>query len=306
MKSNKTYILAAVFVLLAILAYFLTAERGEKTTTYKLSEKQFFKTDSALVDKFTLEKNGKKITMTKVGPEWKITEPAEYQVFKQFIGPVLSDLKNYKLESKVSDNPANKDKFGFNDTNAVKLTVYQGGTQVGVMLIGGISSGASQTFVKKPDSDEIFLASELLRSNFAKESFVNDWRDKLIVSIPKGTIKSVEFISSSENYKILIDSAGKYISGRDSVKTEVFDGVLNMFQSLNTQNYIDSAYNVSKFDQTIRINADKLYELNFFKLGTEANSKYLLKVSDIKQLFEVDENFLKLAFKPKKDIIVSK
>ena len=306
MKSNKTYILAAVFVLLAILAYFLTAERGEKTSTYKLSEKQFFKTDSATIDKLILEKNGKKVTIGKVGPEWKVMEPADYPVLKQFIGPVLSDLKNYKLESKVSDNPANKDKFGFNDTNVAKLTVFQGGNQIGIMLIGGISTGASQTFVKRPDSDDIFLASGFLRSNFVKENFVNDWRDKLIVSIPKGSIKSVEFISSTENYKIFIDSTGKYISGRDSVKTEVFDGVLNMFQNLNTQNYIDSAYNVSKFDQTIRINADKLYELNFLKLGTEANSKYLLKVSDMKQLFEVDENYLKIAFKPKKDIIVSK
>jgi hypothetical protein len=306
MKSNKTYILAAIFILLAVLAYFLTAERGEKTSTYKLSEKQFFKIDSAAVDKIILEKSGKKVTLVKIGIEWKVMEPSDYPVFKQFIGPVLSDLKNYNLESKVSDNPANKDKFGFNDTNVVKLTVFQGGNQVGMMLIGGISSGPSQTFIKKPDSDEIFLASEFLRSNFAKENFVNDWRDKLIVAIPKSSIKSVEFISSSDNYKISIDSAGKYISGKDSVNTGVFDGVLNMFQSLNTQNYIDSAFNVTKFDKTIKINADKLYELNFLKLGTDVNAKYLLKVSDIKQLFEVDENYLKIAFKPKKEIIVSK
>jgi len=306
MKYNKTYILAIVFVLLAVIAYFVTADRGEKTTTDKKFEKQFFKVDSASVDKLILEKNGKKVTLGKSGPDWKVLEPFEYRIYKQFIGPVLSDLKNYVLESKVSVNPSNKDRFGFNDTNAVKLTVFQGGNPVGTIFIGSNASGPSQTFLKRPDSDEIFLASDFLRSNFVKENFVNDWRDKLIVEIPRGSIKSVEFISATDNYTINLDSNSKYTSGKDSVNSGVFEGVLNMFQSLNTQNYIDSAVNVSKFDKTIKIFADKVYELNFLKLGTEANAKYLLKVSDIKQLFEVDENYLKIAFKPKKEIIVSK
>lgn len=307
MKANKTYILAVIFIVLAVLAYFLTTDRGEKTATYKL-EKKLFNVDSAAVDKLEFEQNGKKVTLVKSGVEWKMTEPVEYTAFPQFVGSVLSDLKKYKLESKVSDNPNNKDRYGFNDTNFLKLTVYQGGNPVGTMLIGSAPPSPGQTFVKKPGSDEIFLAGDFVRSNFVKENMINDWRDKHIFSIPKGNIKSVDFVSSSDNYRIESDSTGKYFVGKDSVNSQVADGVYNMFQNLSTQGFKDSTISDNeKFDHTIKINADKEYVLNFLKSGgDENNPKYILKISGIKQLFEVDGNFLKMIFKPKKEIISSK
>jgi len=306
MKSNKTYILAAVFIVLAVLAYFLTADRGEKTATYKIKESQFFASDSASIDKLILEKNGKKITMSKIGADWKITEPVDYPIYKQFVVQALSSLKRYKIESKVSDNPANKDKFGFNDTVVAKVTVFQGGNQSGVILIGNTAPGAGQTFIKKADSDEIFLASEFARSYFVKENFVNDWREKVIISIPKGRIRSVEINSPSESYKLELDSTGRFFAGKDSINTGVADGIVNIFQSMNTQDYIDSTVILSKADNTIKINAEKVYELSFYKAGESTNIKYILKVSDINQLFLVDDNFMKMLFKPKKEVIITK
>lgn len=306
MKANKTYILAATFVLLAVIAYFITAERGEKTTTYKL-EKQLFSIDSASVDKLEIEQNGKKITLVKSGLEWRVTQPFEYTAYLQFVTSALSDLKKYKLESKVSDNPNNKDRFGFNDTNYTKVVVYQGGNLIGTILIGNAGSGAGQTFIKKAESNEIFLAGDILRSNFAKDNIYNDWRDKLIFTIPKGNIKSVEFTSSADSYVIQIDSTGSYRSGKDSVNTSVADGVFNVFQNFNTIGFKDSTLgDNTKFDYNIKIFADKVYELNFLKANNDAVPKYILKVSDKKQLFEVDGNFVSMVFKPKKDIFKTK
>jgi hypothetical protein len=306
MKAKKTYLLAVIFIVLAVIAYFITTDRGEKTSTYKL-EKQLFAVDSALVDKLEIEQKGKKITISKVGIEWRVVQPFDFSAYQQFVTSAVSDLKKYRLESKVSDNPNNKDRFGFNDTNAVKITVYQGGNAVGTMLIGNASSGPSQTFIKKPESNEIFLANDLLRSNFAKDNMMNDWRDKLIFAVTKGNVKALEFMSASDNYKIELDSAGKYHSGKDSVNTAVADGVLNFFQNFNTQGFIDSTVNTNvKFDYTIKIFADKVYEINFLKIGEGTNPKYLLKVSDKKQLFEVDENYVKIPFKTRKEMFVSK
>ena len=305
MKSNKTYLLAVILIVLAVIAYFLTSERGEKTSTYKL-EKQLFAVDSASVDKIELEQNGKKVTLAKVGVEWRVTQPTEYSAYQQFIGTALKDLKNYKLESKVSDNPSNKDKFGFNDTNFVKVTVYQGGNPVGSLLVGNASSGPGQTFIKKPESNDIFLANDFLRTDFAKEN-MTDWRDKLICTIPKASIKSIEFISSADNYKIDKDSLGVYHSGKDSVNSQQSDGLGNLFQNYNTQNFRDTTISDNaKFDYVIKVIADKLYTFSFLKTGEGTGTKYLIKTSEKKQIFEVDENFLKMAFKTKKELIVTK
>ncbi|MFA5405682.1 MAG: DUF4340 domain-containing protein [Ignavibacteria bacterium] len=306
MKANKTIILAVVFIILAVIAYFLTTDRGEKTATYKL-EKKLFAVDSASIDKLEIEQKALKVTLVKAGFEWKISQPVDYTAYQQFVSAVLSDLKKYKLESKVSDNPNNKDKFGFNDTNVVKVTVYQGGNIIGTILVGNTSSGPAQTFIKRPESNEIFLANDFLRSNFVKDNGPNDWRDKLIYSIPKGNIKSVEFISSSDNYKIEKDSAGFYRSGKDSVNNTVADGVFNVFQNFNTIGFKDSTISENvKFDYTIKIDADKAYVISFLRTGEGDNPKYILKVSDKKQLFEVDGNFLKMVFKGKKEMLISK
>lgn len=303
MKSNKTYLLAVIFIVLAVIAYFLTTDRGEKTSTYKL-EKQLFAVDSALVDKLELEQNGKKVTLVKSGVEWKMTQPVEYTAYLQFVNTALSDLKKYKLESKVSDNPNNKEKFGFNDTNFLKVTVYQGGNPVGTIFVGNASNAPGQTFIKKPESNEIFLASDFLRMNFVKENIFNDWRDKQIISISKGNIKSLEFVSSSDNYKIEADSTGKFFSGKDTVDSKVSEGVLNIFQNFNTQGFKDSTLsNDVKFDYTVKVKADKEYFFNFLKMGEGTNPKFILKVSDKKQLFEIDENFVKMVFKSKKEMM---
>ncbi len=305
MKVNKTYILAAVFVVLAVLAYFITTDRGEKTATYKL-EKQLFEVDSALIDKLEIEQNGKKVTLVKSGVEWRLSQPVDYSAYPQFVAAALSDLKKYKLESKVSDNPSNKDRFGFNDTNLVKVTVYQGQNLMGTMIIGHAANGPSQTFIKSPESNEIFLANDFLRSNFAKESIYDDWRDKLILSISKASITSIDFISQSEKYSITRDSAGTYRSGKDSLNTQVVDGVFSMLQNFNTQGFKDTTISDdTKFDYTVKVNADKVYLINFLKIGEGPNPKFLLKVSDKKQIFVVDENFLKLLFKNRKELVVS-
>jgi hypothetical protein len=302
MKSKKTYLLAVIFVVLAVLAYYLTSDRGEKISTYKL-EKQLFAVDSASVDKLELEQNGKKVTLEKAGINWRITQPVEYNAYAQFIASALSDLKKYKLESKVSDNPNNKERFGFNDTNFVKVTVYQGGKMVGTLLVGNASSGPSQSFIKKPESNEIFLANDLLRSNFAKDN-MNDWRDKMICAITKGNVKALELMSSSDNYKIETDSTGRFRSGKDSVDSKVVEGVLNIFQNFNTQGFKDTTLSGNeKFDYTVKLKADKDYVFSFLKNGDGINPKYILKVSDIKQLFEVDENFIKMIFKSKKEML---
>jgi hypothetical protein len=305
MKSNKTYLLAVILIVLAVIAFFLTTDRGEKTSTYKL-EKQLFAVDSALVDKLELEQNGKKITLVKSGIEWRVTQPFDYTAYQQFVNSALSDLKKYKLESKVSDNPNNKEKFGFNDTNFVKVTVYQGGNMVGTLLVGNASSGPSQTFIKKPESNEIFLANDLLRNNFVKNSIYDDWRSKLICTLLKGSIKSVEFMSSSDNYKIEADSIGKFYIGKDTVNSSVASGILDIFQNCNTQGFKDTTLGDNvKFNYTVKVSANKDYFFYFLRIGEGNNPKYILKFSDSKQLFEVDENFVKMMFKSKKEMMGS-
>ncbi|MDD5363205.1 MAG: DUF4340 domain-containing protein [Ignavibacteria bacterium] len=304
MKNKKNlYILAGVFVLLVIIAYFLTAERGQRTTTFKLDEK-ILQIDSAAVDKLEIEKNGKKIVLQKTGGNWTITTPVNYPAINQFVNNALFTLKNYKITSKVSSNPSNKDKFGFNDTNITKLTVYQNGSSVGQMLIGNAGPGNAQSYIKTTEGNDIFLADEFVW-NYIVKNDLSEWRDKLIVSIPKGLIKQIDFISKDENFSVKSDSTGKFFIGKDTVSSSVMDGLMNLLQNYNTQYFKDTVLADDRTpDYFVRVTANNSTEFKYYKyLDTEAVKKYLLKVSGNNQIFDVDENYVKQLFKTRKELL---
>ena len=55
MNRNTIYILAALFVVLIIIAYLITHEGGDRTSSYDIEGTQLFEIDSALVDKIEIE-----------------------------------------------------------------------------------------------------------------------------------------------------------------------------------------------------------------------------------------------------------
>lgn len=303
MKNNKNlYILIAVFVALVVIAYLLTTERGTRTTTFKLEEKLFV-IDSASVDKFEIDRNGKKVVLQKAGGKWNLTSPVNYSAMDKFVNDAIYTIKNYKIASKVSDNPSNKDKFGFNDTNATRVAIYQGGVLAGQFVIGSAGPGNAQAYLKKTDGNEILLAEDFIWSYVVKTD-LDEWRDKLIVSIPKGSVKSIEFVSKDDKYTVTADSLGKFFIGKDSV-SGALDGVLNLLQNYNTQFFKDTVLaGAGNPDYLVRIEHTKVTELKFYKyVDTETVKRYLLQVTGTLQIFEMDENYVKQIFKTRKELL---
>jgi hypothetical protein len=301
MKNKNLIILGAVFIVLIVIAYFLTSERGEKTTSYKL-DKKIFVVDSSKVDKIEILLKGKKVTFSKTGSEWVISEPFNYKAQQPLVLSMVSDLKNFNLESIVSKNMNNQDKFGFIDTAQAQVTVYESGQNKGSFLIGGQGPGFDQSYIKKIGGNEIYLANKLTKTNFYKDN-INDWRDKAITSVPKEQVNSIEFNSAGESFTILKDTVNsKYKIGADSVNSTVIDGVLNYIQNLNAQTFKDTTLaDDTKYTDKVKVNwGSQTTIFNYLKVETTP-VKYLLKISGINQVFEFDENTVKNLLKTRKE-----
>lgn len=302
MNKNKTYLLGAVLVVLVIAAYFLTSDRGTKTETEKTppKEKEFFAVDSASVDKLIIERKYGRIVLQKIAGAWRQTEPVDYPVTASFVPPAVENLKNFTLSTTVSTNPSKADSYGFNDTNKTTVTVFEKGVEKGVIVIGNAGTGASQTFIKRPDKNSIYLAENFLRMNFVKDN-IDDWRDKLIISIPSGSVKSIDFSGSDESFKITKDSTNKYFIGKDTIQSSTIEGYLNLLQNMNTQGFSSASLDtVKKFTSVIKVDADKPYEFDVLKVNAEP-PYYLMRVAGLKQVFKFDEALAKMILKPRKD-----
>jgi hypothetical protein len=161
--------------------------------------------------------------------------------------------------------------------------------------------GVNAIFLKKLDSDSIYIADGIDKNNYFKTS-LDEWRDKNIVSIPKEGINSIEFISASEAFTVKRDSTGKYFIGSDSVGT-AFDGVLNLLAKFETNNFKDTALSdQTNFTDKIIIDWGEKTQLNFLKLDA-APPVYLLQVPGDPQIYELNEAYAKNILKTKKDIL---
>jgi hypothetical protein len=301
--SKKNIIkLSVVLIILIVIAVILNSDIFNRSSTMDKPER-LFNIDSALVDKIVFEQNGKKLVMKKMA-NWRIVEPVDYLANNNFVFNLLSNLKNYKILYREAENPNNLKLFGFQDTNTFKLTVYQGETEIGSMLVGRArQEGAAQVYVKSIEGNAVYLADGIIYSYLVRQDF-NEWRDLNIFSIPKGSIKSVEFIYKDDNFKLVKDSTGRFFIGQDSVLSSQMDGLLNLFSNFNTQTFKDSTISEDvKFDFTVKIESDKITTVNMLKYGDDENYRYIIKVSDIKQLFDVDKNFSTLIMKSRKDLL---
>jgi len=305
MKKNNIYIYGLVLVALLVISYLVMRDTSGEKKTLKLAEK-LFPVDSVAVDKLEIERNGKKVIIERKGNVWNVTSPVLYMANQLFVTNAISNLKNYKISSIVSDNPGNKNFYGFNDTNVTKFSVYQNGTLSGLILIGNASTGASQTYIKKDGANEIYLAESFLYNNFVKID-QTEWRDKTIIAIPKGSIKSIDFYADKEKYTAVQDTTGKFYVGKDTVSTAVFDGILNMLSNFNTQNFKDTTIAADiKTSYEAKVFATKETSFKFIKYGADDSKKFLMQVSGVNQIFEVDDNFVKMFIKPRKEVLGQK
>ncbi len=191
---NKTIkILLAVFAVLIII-YFLFFRTGDKISTEKIDAKLFV-ADSSKIDKIEIVKNTETIILEKVNNQWKLTKPIDYAADTTNVYMMLSDLKNFTIESVASENPAKFNSY-LDSVNNAKITTYQEGKPLGTFILGKTQTGEN-SYIKKPEENRILLASELNAALFTKPS--KDYRNKFIISILPYSVNSISFKSTDSS-----------------------------------------------------------------------------------------------------------
>lgn len=300
MKGNKTFLYLVIFAALLIIAYFVTTDRGEKTSSYDLKENKLFEIDSAKVDKLEIKYKDGDLVLSKSTGEWKAVSPYDYNVVSSLVDKAVSGVKNMKLESIISTNPDKKELYGFKDSEQAEISVYESGVLKGKFLLGS-SSADNSSYIKKPDNDIIYIADNIDRNNYVKP-LINDWRDKRIVNIPKQGVNSIEFIYPDESFTVKKDSTGKFFVGQDTTG-KVFDGILNLLEKFETNSFKDTLItDYSGFTTTVNIDWGNKTQMKFMKTNT-IPAMYLLKVEGDNQIYALEDGYAINLLKKRKDIL---
>jgi hypothetical protein len=303
--NKSTRNLLIVFVILAVIV-FIFFKGKDKISTEKVEEK-LFTADSSKIEKIEIVKDKESITVEKVNGKWMVTKPVNYPADTLAITPMLSDLKNFQIESIISENP---EKFStyLDSVNNASVSVYQEGKKLGTFILGKSAISYENSYIKLPDQNKILLATHLGQNNFTKP--LKDFRYKIIMQVPSFSLTSISFKSNDSNKVDLTaikDSSGRWFIGTDSIPSVNISGFLNQMENFTTEDFIDSV--ITEFPApvyTITLNGQKPTVINLYKMPNTAPVTYMIQVSDIKQIFKVSEAIAGTLTKKKKDFIPEK
>ncbi len=296
--NKTTRNLLIIFAVLVAL-YFLFFRSKDKVSTEKIDEKLFV-ADSSKIDKIEITKINESLTLEKINGVWMITKPVNYQADTASIQPMLSNLKNFKIESETSKNPGNFSKY-LDSANNANIKVSQEGKELGSFLLGKSATSPENTYLQKTGENRILLASNLNAANFTKT--LKDYRYKLIFSIPSYYLNKVYFKSTDSNkadFSVAKDSAGKWFIGADSVQSTIMENFLNLMNNFNTEDFYDST--MTTFPQpewTVSLGGTQPRTINLYKHNTD----YIVQVSGINQLFKMSEGYVGQLKKKRADFI---
>ena len=299
-KSIRTLLI--VFVVL-IAVYFLFFRSGDKVSTEKIDAKLFV-ADSTKIDKIEIVKKNETILLEKVNNNWKITRPVDYPADTSAVYPMLKDLKNFRIESVASENPEKFVNY-LDSVNNAQITVYQEGKLLGTFILGK-AQGFANSYIKKPEDNMILLASEIGASNFTKP--LKDYRLKQAVSIGSVGLNKIEFKSTDSNqvnFTAIRDSLNMWRIDGDSISSSVITGYLNMFNNLNTEDFIDSAvttFPTPTYTLTFFAPAQQTV-INLYKMPNTEPVSYMCQISGVNQLFKFYDGMAAQIMKKKKDFI---
>jgi hypothetical protein len=302
MEKNRLYLLAGILVLLVVVAYFLT-KSDQRTSTDEVGKK-LYELDSAAIDRIEITQDGKKIAMKNDGGMWTLVEPVTYNVNQEFVGSLLSDLKNYEVLSVVSKNPENKKDFGLDDSAKVLVTVFQNGNIAGTFEVGKTPDAPNQTYITIPGKDEVYLAKNFLKNNFVRPT-LESWRDLKIISIPSANVKSLEFQSGGSTYIVTKEPTGSFLVDGSPADSLAVNGVLNLLQDFNTQSFKDTVLGPgTQFtDKVIVKTGENVTELDFLRTGDSTSVNYLLKIAGKDQIFLFNEGLAINILKTKSELL---
>jgi len=205
-------------ILLIILIIFASAvllfERPFENETKKTREEApplFPDLKVEQVKKMVVKKNNTTTILENRDDLWYLLDKEEYPADSALIEGVIRKIQGFKKINLASRKKNKHSLFEVKEGMGIEVTFF-GSEQkkLGRFFIGKNGPDFLSTYLRKEDSDEVFLIDDYLRSDFDKQ--VNAWRDKIILSFNPNEVVTLSINKLKEKETIVItkDTAGNW------------------------------------------------------------------------------------------------
>lgn len=263
---TKNLIAIAVLLILGIVVYYNF--RSEPSPEKKQAAAAIRAVPAAEVDTIRIERydgQGEDATketsvLKKEDAKWSLVEPVKYAAVESAVERMVDALAELKVIDIISESKANHEKFKVDEKNGVIVKALSGDRELASLIVGNARSNV--TFVRLPNSDNVFRVQGYLRSTFDKSP--DSLRDKTILKFNLDDVGKVTFINSAGEFAYEQKAEGESQQKEFSpigIEVNNFDAarlktIVRSLSHLNAREFLDERLPV---DQTgLGEDADKI------------------------------------------------
>lgn len=217
---------------------------------------------------------------------WHLEEPVQSDVDTTTSSSLINRLGDIEIESLVSSRPERHSKFLVDSAQATYLRLD--GPQPLEIYIGKTGPDFESRYVRLGNDDRVFLATGIP----AAEPSLDRWKDKLIWSYPKESIKTVAVTTPESSYRLVSGEPGGWAMERD--------GSMARTDSLKVQRYLDRLGTVKADGFLLDIDAGSVVDSTTFSIeiqridGSESRLRIMRRESDAAAVANESSDVIKL------------
>lgn len=283
---------AAALILILVLL-----NQSERRALSPYVATNFVGADSGTVNKITIKRLGNEAVLERTGDGWNVIDAGTPRRADKMVVDQIANLAHSLTVGEIISSNAEKQMLFQVDTLlGHKLEFYRDGQSLGNLIVGKAGSDMRSTYVRKPESNDVYLAQVSLSRLLERPA--RGFRDKIVSPLDTSTILTVEVTSSDSKYSLVrVDSIWTVMS--DTEPTFVADHMkvlqlVGLLGNLRVADFVSDAdrdtinMNVSSDHVVVRQRNGDSMTLTLRKKA-EGSQDYYIKFSTLQELFSVFE-----------------
>lgn len=302
--KKPTYVLLGSLLLFVII-YFILVQKEKKTFSPGKVE-NFLQLDSASVNRIEFKKYDTRLVFQKINHQWHMVEPDSYRADKGALGQLLSMTSRLEVGELISSNQEKQFLFQVDTLMGTGINFFAGEKLLASLVIGKLSDDYLHVYLRKTDSDEVYLAPEIL--NRIANRKITQWRNRAIFIFDPAQVNEIELNQGKDKFKLTRKDTLWQLSQYPYRESSVADGeavedYVKTLKEMRADNFAKTPeiedVDFQKFDLLLKLTfLDGHQERLFATRRDEEDNRYLVKTDQDKSVFILFEhNFKRLAKK---------
>ncbi|KPL01033.1 MAG: hypothetical protein AMJ91_01980 [candidate division Zixibacteria bacterium SM23_73_3] len=302
--KKPTYVLLGSLLLFVII-YFILVQKEKKTFSPGKVE-NFLQLDSASVNRIEFKKYDTRLVFQKINQQWHMIEPDSYRADKGALGQLLSMTSRLEVGELISSNQEKQFLFQVDTLMGTGINFVAGEKLLASLVIGKLSDDYLHVYLRKTDSDDVYLAPEIL--NRIANRKITQWRNRAIFIFDPAQVNEIELNQGKDKFKLTRQDTLWQLSQYPYRESSVADGeavedYVKTLKEMRADNFARTPeiedVDFQKFDLLLKFTfLDGHQERLFATRRDEEDNRYLVKTDQDKSVFILFEhNFKRLAKK---------